>query len=187
MKEGNRLFVITVFVVACCMVTIGSSAQSVRIIEKVAKGMSGNNLRVLVGANVVREFIKTDGFSNVPEVLNQKREDIVAKKTVVPPMIKPVMKKPFCKNISLMKGYVEKTKNRFLNYAKISSQSVDTADMEAFPITEGQIMMAEYLENELQDICKGSDAVIKRSADQYVRRQDETSSLWCMIIMMAAI
>lgn len=80
MKEGNRLFVITVFVVACCMVTIGSSAQSVRIIEKVAKGMSGNNLRVLVGANVVREFIKTDGFSNVPEVLNQKREDIVAKK-----------------------------------------------------------------------------------------------------------
>lgn len=168
MKEGNRLFVITVFVVACCMVTIGSSAQSVRIIEKVAKGMSGNNLRVLVGANVVREFIKTDGFSNVPEVLNQKREDIVAKKTVVPPMIKPVMKKPFCKNISLMKGYVEKTKNRFLNYAKISSQSVDTADMEAFPITEGQIMMAEYLENELQDICKGSDAVIKRSADQYV-------------------
>ncbi|OKZ19319.1 MAG: hypothetical protein BHV77_12285 [Bacteroides sp. 43_108] len=67
-----------------------------------------------------------------------------------------------------LKAYITKTKNRFLNYSKISSQSVDTADMNVFPITPGQIKMAECLENELREICKGSNAIITRSAEQYV-------------------
>lgn len=78
------------------------------------------------------------------------------------------IKKRIENNSKILNDWTIKSKNRFLNYAKISSQSVDTADMEAFPMTQGQIMMAEFLENELQEICKGSDAVITRSADQYV-------------------
>ena len=72
------------------------------------------------------------------------------------------------KNKKLLKALTTKYENRFLNYVKINSQSVDTADMNAFPMTSGQIKMAEYLENELRGICKESNAVITRSADQYV-------------------
>lgn len=68
----------------------------------------------------------------------------------------------------IIKAYTEKTINRFISYAKISSQSVDTADMNAFPMTQGQIKIAEYLEKELQYICKGNDVMITRSKDQYV-------------------
>lgn len=31
-----------------------------------------------------------------------------------------------------MMKYIKRTENRFLNYAKISSQSIDTADMNVF-------------------------------------------------------
>lgn len=58
--------------------------------------------------------------------------------------------------------------NRFINYAKINSQSVDTTDFNVFPMTSGQTKMAEYLENELHSICKGKDIKITRSEDQYV-------------------
>lgn len=71
-------------------------------------------------------------------------------------------------NKEISKDINKNTENRFLNYAKISSQSIDTADMNVFPISPGQIKIAEYLENELCGICKGSDATIIRSNDQYV-------------------
>ena len=58
--------------------------------------------------------------------------------------------------------------NRFINYAKINSQSVDTTDFNVFPITSGQKQMAEYLENELHSICQGKNVLITRSKDQYV-------------------
>lgn len=64
--------------------------------------------------------------------------------------------------------YVTYVTNRFLNYVQINSQSVDTVDMNVFPITCGQKKMAEYLEHELRTICKDDNVVITRSDNQYV-------------------
>ena len=76
--------------------------------------------------------------------------------------------KKSAKDKKISKDLTKSTINRFLNYAKISSQSIDTADMNVFPMSPGQIRMAEYLENELCRICKDSDATIIRSHDQYI-------------------
>lgn len=84
------------------------------------------------------------------------------------PLLSPNIKELHEINKEISKDINKNTVNRFINYAKISSQSIDTADMNVFPISPGQIKIAEYLENELCGICKGSDATIIRSNDQYV-------------------
>ena len=38
--------------------------------------------------------------------------------------------------------------NRFLNYVKINSQSIDNKNQEVFPMTEGQKEMAQFLADE---------------------------------------
>ena len=76
------------------------------------------------------------------------------------PLLSPNIKELHEINKKISKNINKNTVNRFLNYAKISSQSIDTADMNVFPISPGQIKIAEYLENELCGICKGSDATI---------------------------
>ena len=58
--------------------------------------------------------------------------------------------------------------NRFLNYVKIESQSVDDPNPESFPITEGQKEIANYILNELKTIDKGNKADIKMSPDYYI-------------------
>lgn len=63
---------------------------------------------------------------------------------------------------------IEKNKRRFINYVKINSQSTRMTNKNIFPMTQGQIKMAKYLEYELREICKGSDVIITRSKDQYV-------------------
>lgn len=84
------------------------------------------------------------------------------------PLLSPNIKELHEINKEISKDINKNTVNRFINYAKISSQSIDTADMNVFPISPGQIKIAEYLENELCGICKGSDATIIRSNDQYL-------------------
>lgn len=173
MKAKNRLCIIMVFVAVCFISTVGTVAQTGNTINKVAKTVSKSSWKVPASVGVVKSLSQTGRYSVASQASKLKGKTGVVKGTAATSVTLPVVSKPNIQmppdvEINQMKAYVEKTKNRFLGFAKISSQSVDTADMEAFPMTEGQTRMAEYLENKLQGICKGSDAVITRSADQYV-------------------
>lgn len=58
--------------------------------------------------------------------------------------------------------------NRFLSYVKIESQSIDDPDPESFPMTEGQIQIANYIYDELKTIDKYKKTEIKMSPDYYI-------------------
>lgn len=58
--------------------------------------------------------------------------------------------------------------NRFLNYVKIESQSIDDPDPESIPMTEGQIEMANLIFNELKTMDKDNILDIKMSPNYYV-------------------
>lgn len=189
MKARNRLLVIFLLVMMFCIVTLGIRAQGRVVLKNGAKAFSKESLAKLASAGVIRSLyeleIQTVNNNNVlivngkPNVVNAKGQKVLSNlkeekskvkdaKSIVRTVPKPKSLITEQSLVIMMEMYIRKMKNRFLNYARISSQSVDTADMEAFPMTEGQTRMAGYLENELKEICKGSDAVITRSADQYV-------------------
>lgn len=63
---------------------------------------------------------------------------------------------------------LEKIISRFVAYARINSQSTDTADMDAFPLNEGQRRIAAHIEKELLTIGKGHDMTVKRSESEYL-------------------
>ena len=186
MKAKHRLLVIFLCVAAYSFVTVEATAQPIKRIKNIAKVLSPNpklpNVPPkvpIVPINPLRPkiLLRVGGvvlplYDSV--YIKTKNKEKEAKKNNLPSNIPkralstPNIDKIIENNRKILNILTEKTKNRFINYAKISSQSVDTADMNAFPMTDGQIKMAEYLENELRGICKGSNAVITRSADQYV-------------------
>ena len=184
MKAKHRLLVIFLCVAAYSFVTVEATAQPIKRIKNIAKVLSKNpklpNVPPkvpIVPINPLRPKIPLRvGVGRLPfnDSVNMNNQETEAKKNNLPSKIpklalrNPNIDKIIENNRKILNVLTEKTKNRFINYAKISSQSVDTADMNAFPMTDGQIKMAEYLENELRGICKGSNAVITRSADQYV-------------------
>lgn len=61
----------------------------------------------------------------------------------------------------------EKVLNRFLSYVKIESQSVDTPDFTAFPMTKGQEEMALFLADEVRSFG-GKNVEVTVSKDFYV-------------------
>lgn len=186
MKAKHRLLVIFLCVAAYSFVTVEATAQPIKRIKNIAKVLSPNpklpNVPPkvpIVPINPLRPKIPLRVGGVVLPLydsvyIKTKNKETEAKKNNLPSNIPkralptPNIDKIIENNRKILNVLTEKAKNRFINYAKISSQSVDTADMNAFPMTEGQINMAEYLENELRGICKGSNAVITRSADQYV-------------------
>lgn len=177
MKAKHRLLVIFLCVAAYSFVTVEATSQS--IIKKILNVLSPTpklpNVRPKIKPLRPKIPLKV-GVGRLPfnDSVNMNNQETEAKKNNLPSKIpklalrNPNIDKIIENNRKILNVLTEKTKNRFINYAKISSQSVDTADMNAFPMTEGQKKMAEYLENELRGICKGSNAVITRSADQYV-------------------
>ena len=58
--------------------------------------------------------------------------------------------------------------NRFLDYVKIESQSIDDPDPESIPMTEGQKEMAQHIFNELKAIDRDNKTDIKMSPNYYV-------------------
>lgn len=61
----------------------------------------------------------------------------------------------------------EKVLNRFLSYVKIESQSIDTPDFTAFPMTKGQEEMALFLADEIR-LFGGKNVEVTVSKDFYV-------------------
>lgn len=184
MKAKHRLLVIFLCVAAYSFVTVEATSQP--IIKKISKVIFEKpkirNVRPKVPIVPIKPLLpriplKVGGvvlpFNDSVYIKMKNQEKEAKKENVSSKNLKRVLRRHDIEKIiennrKILNVLTEKTKNRFINYAKISCQSVDTADMEAFPMTEGQTRMAEYLENELRGICKGSDAVITRSADQYV-------------------
>lgn len=58
--------------------------------------------------------------------------------------------------------------DRFLNYVKIESQAVEVEDPDSFPLTDGQKQIAQFIHEELKEICKGKKIEIKMSPDYYI-------------------
>jgi len=58
--------------------------------------------------------------------------------------------------------------DRFLHYVKIESQSIDDPDPNSFPMSEGQIAIADYIFNELKRIDKDNTMIIEMSPDYYI-------------------
>lgn len=184
MKAKHRLLVIFLCVAAYSFVTVEATSQP--IIKKISKVIFEKpkirNVRPKVPIVPIKPLLpriplKVGGvvlpFNDSVYIKMKNQEKEAKKENVSSKNLKRVLRRHDIEKIiennrKILNVLTEKTKNRFLNYAKISSQSVDTADMNAFPMTQGQTRMAEYLENELRGICKESDAVITRSADQYV-------------------
>lgn len=187
MKVKNKLLVMFLCIATYSFVTVEATSQPIRRLK--------NSLKVLLEKPKLRDVrpkvptvhVNSSWPIKIPSnvksgvrpfydsvYINMKNQETKVKNENVSPknlkraLRRPNIEKIIANNRITLNILTEKTKNRFLNYAKISSQSVDTADMNAFPMTQGQTRMAEYLENELREICKGSDAVITRSADQYV-------------------
>lgn len=66
------------------------------------------------------------------------------------------------------RDYALQVLTRFLSYVKIESQSTYVEDPDSFPMTEGQIRIANYIHDELKTICKGTKVEIKMSPDYYI-------------------
>ncbi len=58
--------------------------------------------------------------------------------------------------------------NRFLSYVKIESQAVEVDEPDSFPLTDGQKHIAQFIHDELKEICKGTKIEIKMSPDYYI-------------------
>ena len=59
--------------------------------------------------------------------------------------------------------------HRFMNYARVNSQSTDSEDMSSFPLNSGQRKMAELIEQELLVMAKSNkDLQVVRSESEYV-------------------
>lgn len=63
---------------------------------------------------------------------------------------------------------VEKIVDRFTTYAAINSQSTDTDDPNTFPLSSGQIKMAETIEKDLRTIDQEAQMKVSRSEYGYV-------------------
>lgn len=64
------------------------------------------------------------------------------------------------------KAYAEHVLNRFLRYVKIESQSIEVPELDSFPMTEGQIQIANLIYNEIQSL--GEEIEISMSPDYYI-------------------
>ena len=198
MKLTDKILAILACIIAFNFVIFESKAQKFKIIKNSLKAATKNSFKVVTNAKIIESAIETQkypmpqkalpnmGVLSTTKYINSPNNNNNNNKGIIPNpknlhngKIAPNFINSFNgKNhkisihkttaINRMMKYIKRTENRFLNYAKISSQSIDTADMNVFPISPGQIKIAEYLENELCGICKGSDATIIRSNDQYV-------------------
>lgn len=66
------------------------------------------------------------------------------------------------------KKTIETIISRFTTYAAINSQSWETEDPTGFPISDGQVEIAELIEQELRTIGADKDLIVSRSDYQYV-------------------
>ena len=178
MKANSKLFVIFICIVTCCLATVDGHAQKAKILQvfKSKPQLPPTNIfrikpdvrfpKTIPKVPIVRQVntntpctdtIKT-GLIKAPKVLGlleEQREKFEKEK------------KKWDKVMALI-NLTAMVESRFVRYAIISSQSVDTTDMSVFPMTQGQVKISECLENELRLICKDKNVTITRSKDQYV-------------------
>ena len=127
-----------------------------RVPDPVINAVIRNSTLKLDSAQLARNA-KSKVLSSSPAQPSQPKEE----KTPPATPRSTVQRKKTNKNVH------EKVLNRFLSYVKIESQSVDTPDFNAFPMTEGQKKIATFLANEIQSFG-GKNVEVTVSKDFYV-------------------
>ena len=127
-----------------------------RVPDPVINAVKRNSPLKLDSAQLARNA-KSKVLSSSPAQPSQPKEE----KTPPATPRSTVQRKKTNKNVH------EKVLNRFLSYVKIESQSVDTPDFNAFPMTEGQKKIATFLANEIQSFG-GKNVEVTVSKDFYV-------------------
>lgn len=127
-----------------------------RVPDPVINAVKRNYTLKLDSAQLARNA-KSKVLSSSPAQPSQPKEE----KTPPATPRSTVQRKKTNKNVH------EKVLNRFLSYVKIESQSVDTPDFNAFPMTEGQKKIATFLANEIQSFG-GKNVEVTVSKDFYV-------------------
>lgn len=127
-----------------------------RVPDPVINAVKRNSTLKLDSAQLARNA-KSKVLSSSPAQPSQPKEE----KTPPATPRSTVQRKKTNKNVH------EKVLNRFLSYVKIESQSVDTPDFNAFPMTEGQKKIATFLANEIQSFG-GKNVEVTVSKDFYV-------------------
>lgn len=182
MKVKNSLNII-VLLVLCCLMMFRVNAQKAKQTRNVYKAIiqsafqhTINNRNKFIDPSLPRipvPSVSKPMFSK-PVLLKNSKDSVKSENGKEFHKLRIGLKKRQSKVLTVIYKKGKETNavlamaNRFINYAKINSQSVDTTDFNVFPITSGQKQMAEYLENELRFICQGKNVLITRSKDQYV-------------------
>ena len=137
----------------------------------IGKGImqTSRQLQETAKRNVVNHQ-KTEDIINKINIVSAYNKDLVekgpqlvkaSKAVVLPPQVKN-SNKPRKDKISQ-----EQMLNRFLSYVVIESQSIDEPDMNSFPMTFGQKLIAQLIYNEVKSFG-GSSVKVILSDDYYV-------------------
>lgn len=186
-KKNNPLR--SLVLLAACIVAVSSYGQTGRVFSKAVKAMTrpAVSTRSIVAGGILQSaaaassHLQTQKAKStmatvgpIPNVQQTKdgREKLksIAKKHIGPSKaeMEKLLERRKEVTAAVNKKRLEKIIKRFVSYAKINSQSTDTADMNAFPLNEGQRQMAAHIEQELLTISRGHGMTVKRSGSEYV-------------------
>lgn len=113
---------------------------------------------------------KTKDIINKINIVSAYNKDLVEKGPLLVKASKAVVLPPQVKNSNKPrkdKISQEQMLNRFLSYVVIESQSIDEPDMNSFPMTFGQKLIAQLIYNEVKSFG-GSGVKVTLSDDYYV-------------------
>jgi len=147
---------------------VGESASSK---GGIGKGImqTSRQLQETAKRNVVNHQ-KTEDIINNINIVSAYNKDLVEKGPQLVKASKAVVLPPQVKNSNKPrkdKFSQEQMLNRFLSYVVIESQSIDEPDMNSFPMTFGQKLIAQLIYNEVKSFG-GSSVKVTLSDDYYV-------------------
>ena len=146
------------------------------IVYGFARGLENGNQAVKNAENNAKRQIQTTSIRFVPPIQDtclqstmRKHEETMhnleeLRSTLAKPM--PVLSIPQPIFSDTSKAYKDHVLDRFLNYVRIESQSVEVPELDSFPMTEGQIQIAKFIYNEIKSF--GGKIEVSLSPDYYV-------------------
>lgn len=141
------------------------------IVYGFARGLENGNQAVKNAENNAKRQIQiqTTSIRFVPPIQDtclqstmRKHEELMSR--LGKPM--PVLSIPQPVFSDTSKAYKDHVLDRFLNYVRIESQSVEVPELDSFPMTEGQIQIAKFIYNEIKSF--GGKIEVSLSPDYYV-------------------
>lgn len=164
--------------------TAGGTVVAQKVVDKILKRGETVSVKAGVGSGVIHTSRQLQDAAKRNVVNHQKTKDIINKINIVSAYNKDLVEKgpqlvkaskavvlpPQVKNSNKPrkdKFSQEQMLNRFLSYVVIESQSIDEPDMNSFPMTFGQKLIAQLIYNEVKSFG-GSSVKVTLSDDYYV-------------------